>query len=95
MLSNIEKETIILFNEAERTASVYTYNVALIKKLTQLCDERPDEVTFDRANGHGAMDFTIPKKLIKVTASRILSPEEKEIRAQSAQRAREARLKKV
>lgn len=32
-LTKIEKETIILFNEGESTASIYTYNVGLKKRL--------------------------------------------------------------
>ena len=32
-LTNVEKETVINFNEAERTASVYTHNEALIPFL--------------------------------------------------------------
>lgn len=31
MLSNIEKETIIIFNDSEKTASVYTCNKSLKK----------------------------------------------------------------
>lgn len=32
-LTKIEKETIILFNEGESTASIYTYNAGLKKRL--------------------------------------------------------------
>ena len=43
-LSNLEKETIILWNEAEKTASVYTYNPALIRQLSELCRTHPGQV---------------------------------------------------
>ena len=42
-VSKIEQETVILFNEAEAAASVYTYNGALKRKLTGLCATRPTE----------------------------------------------------
>ena len=35
-LTSIEKETIINFNEAERTASIYTHNEALKRQLLEL-----------------------------------------------------------
>ena len=36
-LTNIEKETVINFNEAERTGSIYTHNAALKRQLLALC----------------------------------------------------------
>ena len=42
-LTKIEQETIINFNEAERTASVYTHNEALKGRLLALCRTRSEE----------------------------------------------------
>lgn len=42
-LSLCEQETIINFNEAESTASVYTHNKTLIRKLDKLTQERPGD----------------------------------------------------
>ncbi len=41
-LTKIEKETIILFNEGESTASIYTYNVGLKKRLAAFSKKYPD-----------------------------------------------------
>lgn len=41
--SRLEKETIITFNEQEKTAVIYTHNAALCRKLDKLADERPQE----------------------------------------------------
>ena len=38
-----EQETVILFNEAEKTASVYTHNLKFLQKLKQLQQDRPDD----------------------------------------------------
>ena len=43
-LSNIEKETILCWNEAEATASVYTYNQTLKTQLSELCQTYPEQV---------------------------------------------------
>ena len=40
-LSRMEQETIINFNEAEPTATIYTHNPALRRKLELLCEQRP------------------------------------------------------
>ena len=47
-ISRIEQETVILFNEADASASVYTYNGALKRKLTGLCHTRPTEVSLTK-----------------------------------------------
>ena len=43
-LTPYERETIILYNEAEDTASVYTHDHRLIDKLKQLHAKYPDKI---------------------------------------------------
>lgn len=76
-ISRLEQETIINFNEAESTATVYTHNGALVRKLEGLADQRPDDVQRGRAFPDGGREYTIPKRWVKVNASRILSEEQK------------------
>lgn len=83
-VSKIEQETVILFNEAEAAASVYTYNGALKRKLTGLCATRPTEARQTKDDGRGGLTFEVPKRWIKVNASRILTVEQKEERAERA-----------
>lgn len=75
-LTNEERETIILFNEADGTADITTFNGALTRKLTKLCKDRPDE-----CSGHPTTDgeyaFTVPKKWIKVNAGPTYTEEQK------------------
>ena len=40
-LTAYERETIINYNEAEQTASVYTHNKTLRRTLDKLAQERP------------------------------------------------------
>lgn len=70
-----EQETIILYNELEKTAEVYTYNPALRRKLEKGCALHPD--TFKvKSESHGAKTFTIPKKYISVRIPSIRTPEQ-------------------
>ena len=83
-LSRVEQETIIRFDEAEATASVYTYNGALKRKLSGLCATRPTESRQIKDDGRGGLTFEVPKRWIKINASRILTEEQKKERAERA-----------
>lgn len=61
-----EKETIILFNEAEDTATVYTHNTRLKNKLSSMCQEYPDHCTFLSDNGNGGVTYLIDKNMVSV-----------------------------
>ncbi len=76
-IRNMENETLILFNDAEPTAEIYTFNVAFKRKLAALCQMRPDAAKLTRDDGNGALTFTVPKKWVKVYANRILTDEQK------------------
>ena len=78
-LSRIEQETIINFNEAEGTASIYTHNTALKERLSGLCRSYPEQVRQTADNGRGGLTFELPKKWLKVTPPRVLSPAQREV----------------
>ncbi|MCJ7856536.1 immunoglobulin [Lachnospiraceae bacterium NSJ-143] len=65
-LSRLEQETIILFNEAEPTAEIYTHNKKLRKKLERLSQKHPDKIAFKSGQPGGAVSYTVPKKSIVV-----------------------------
>ena len=78
-LSLYEQETLINFNEADSTASVYTHNRALIRKLDKFTQERPGDCYRQKTSHDGkAVDFTIPKSWVKVIPPRRLTEEQKE-----------------
>ena len=78
-LSGYEKETIILWNETIKTASVYTHNTALQEQLAALCGSHPEQVRRTDDNGHGGLTFELPKKWLKITPPRVLSPAQREV----------------
>lgn len=41
-LTNQERETIICYNEADKTATVFSYNRRMLRDLDKLATERPD-----------------------------------------------------
>lgn len=65
-LSKYEQETIICYNEEEATASVYTHNNQLIKKLKRLAEKYPDKVKPERPEHRGAVSYLVPKRCISV-----------------------------
>lgn len=81
-LTKAEQETIILFNEAEQTASVYTHNTALMHHLERLCRSHPAQVCQTERGGHGGATYLLPKKWVKLTPPRTLSPAQAQVLAE-------------
>lgn len=79
-----ERETIINFNEAEDTASVYTHNTRLINRLDALCSENQAITCITKVDGR--REYLLPKTWVKVVPPRQLSEEQ---RARMAEIARE------
>ena len=73
-LTNVEKETILTFNKAGGTASVYTHNEALKRQLSELCQTYPEQVRQTAANGWGRLPLKLPKKWLKVSSPRKPTP---------------------
>lgn len=71
-----EKETIIIFNQADAEAIVTTYNKSLIRKLRVYASEY-EEITCVSDNGEYA-EYTVPKKLVSVRKPRNISNDERE-----------------
>lgn len=78
-LTKIEQETIINFNEAERTASVYTHNEALKRQLLELCRSHPEQARQTAANRWGGLTVELPKKWMKISPPRVLSPAQRAV----------------
>lgn len=65
-LSLAEQETIILWDNELNTASIYTHDPRLLRRLTELSEKYPDDCIFEK-NGAGKSRFyRVPKKLIAI-----------------------------
>lgn len=69
-LMAVEKETIIVFNESEKTAIVCTFNKKIIKKLLAIKDSR-DDINLLNITSEEEHKFEIPKSWIKVNPKQI------------------------
>ena len=90
-VTKYEQETIILFNEGEAAASIYTYNTSLQHTLVSLCESHPAQVRQTGNNGIGALTFEIPKKWVKVSPPRVLSAAQKKVLEDMNRKNRERR----
>ena len=88
----IERETIINYNNEKSTANVYTWNKALINKLSAILKERQD-IQCKHSDDECAT-FVVPKNWIKVSPPRTrnLSEEQKAEAAERMRKARESKL---
>ena len=77
-MARYEQETIISFNEEEKTAGIYTHNKILRQKLAALARDRPEDCRLVKASRSGrVVDYTIPKSWIKIVPPRTASEAQK------------------
>lgn len=67
-LSFLEQETVILWNRAEDTATVNTYEPSLIRKLDAMC--RIDTAVAVLRRGDNWAVYKLPKRYVKVLRPR-------------------------
>lgn len=75
-LSSEERETTINFDDGDDTASIYTCNKALIKRLDGFCKKRPDLYKLIEKDPP-SKTYTFPKKYISLRLPRILTDKQK------------------
>ena len=57
-LTDLEAETIILYNQAEKESEIYTHD----PKLIQVMEEHPQTAILKRVNKFGGRTYSVPKK---------------------------------
>ncbi len=77
-LTKYEKETIVLFNEAENTANIYTYNTALKNRLAKFSKENPNCAKLITEYPCGAVAYEIDKKRLSIRFTAPYSEERRE-----------------
>ena len=60
-LSRYEQETIILYNQADQTANVYTHDPKLLEKLAVLSEKYPEQIIPD-----GPKRYLVPKSCVLI-----------------------------
>lgn len=65
-LTKYEKETIILFNESEEEASIYTYNAGLKTRLANFSRKYPQLCRMKEKNKYGGRIYLIDKSRLSI-----------------------------
>lgn len=75
----IERETCLLYNEEEKTASITTFNRALIRRLNKICETNHSFrlVATYSCGKYTEYEYEIPKRYITVKIPREVSEERK------------------
>ena len=73
-----EMETIVNFTEADATAYIYTYNVALKNKLARYAEKYPHLCKLTAQTDDGSRTYEVPKKRLIIMLTSPMSDEHKE-----------------
>lgn len=88
--TNIERETVILYNQAEKEARVCTEDPVMIRKLTSILSGNfPSAQRVEERPGY--LEVLVPKKWVKVVPPRVLNEEKRQEVAARLKAAREAK----
>lgn len=65
-LTKAERETVINYDQELDTASIYTHDLRMIKKLAALSKRFPEQFVLERHGPCQAVTYTIPKKCVGI-----------------------------
>ena len=85
-LTKYEKETIVLFNEGEDTASIYTYNTGLRKRLVAFSKKYPDLCRLEKTYEQGGVSYVLDKSRLSI---RLQPPYSEERRRKASENAKQ------
>ena len=85
-LSKYEKETIINWNEAENTASIYTFNADLKRRLAEFSRKYLRLCRLERCTTEGSVTYMIDKSRLSI---RLVPPYSEERRAAAREYAKQ------
>ncbi len=86
--SLIERETIILFNEAESEAEIYTYN----QKLITMLKKSPEIAKLKRSDDTGAYTFIVPKSKLKIRLKQKMPEKNRKILLENLEKANQVAI---
>lgn len=81
MLSKVEQETIICFNNATKEANVFTYSSKLKKKILEYAELFPDMVQIQYTTDEGGVSAIVPKRTVGIR-----SPKKREVTDEQRER---------
>lgn len=85
-LTKYEKETIVLFNECEDTASIQTYNAGLRNRLEAFSKKYPDLCRLERSYEQDGVSYVLDKSRLSI---RLQPPYSEERRRKASENAKQ------
>lgn len=86
MRTKYEQETIINYNNEEKTASIYTFDKVLMKKIDARAAESDDVKVVRR--GEDWAEYVVPKKSVKLNWPKKYTDEQREAMANRMKKVR-------
>ena len=80
-----DEETIVLFNEGEDKANIYTHNAGLKKRLAAFAKKYPDLCRLEKSNVQGGVSYVLAKSRLSI---RFLPPYSEERRQKASEYAK-------
>ena len=77
-LTKYEKETIVLFNEGEDTASIFTYNAGLRRRLENFSKKYPDLCRLEKSCEQGGVSYVLEKSRLSIRLQPPMSEERRQ-----------------
>lgn len=77
-ITKAEKETVILFDEADDRAEVYTHNTKLKNRLARAANKHPQTYVLKYQNSDGGVSYAFPKKYLTVMFREPISDTDRE-----------------
>lgn len=81
-LSRIERETVIIYNQAEANATMTTADTVVIRNMRNLVEK--DSRIISKQISSEVWEFIIPKKLVKVKLPRQMTEEQRQAASERA-----------
>ena len=85
-LTLAEKETIILWSEADDIVQITTYNRPLIKRLRDAHEKSPELYHLKGPDCYGGFDAEMPRNLLQISFRHPISEERREELAENAKK---------
>lgn len=77
-----EQETILLYNNGDPAAEIYTYDPKLKRKIEQATERRPELYRIIQRDPDGALRCVFPKKWLTLILREPISEEERQRRSE-------------
>ena len=77
-LTKYEKETIVLFNEGEDTASIFTYNAGLRRRLENFSKKYPDLCRLEKSCEQVGVSYVLEKSRLSIRLQPPMSEERRQ-----------------